>query len=402
MFKKFVNTIVRRRHPWRDMKFDELAEIYTSMSLRSLSFSLIGIFVPVYLYDVGVSLATIFYLYGLFFLLRVPAAFVAGFVVGRIGPKHTIALSNVFFITFLGLLLSYTTLNWPLSVVFTIFTVANGLFFVAYNTDFSKVKDSKHGGKELGWLYIFERAGGALGPVIGGLLAALIAPEATIVFAIIVLFASLIPLFMTNEPVRLHQHISFKGFPHRRHARDYISMSGFSILHVSNGLLWPLLMAVFIFVDNIYAKLGVVVGVSLAISIFSAHMFGKFIDKRQGYSLLLFGAVMSGVLSLCRVIITGFGGAVAATVLGEPINLAYRMPLTKGFYDAADSEEGYRIVYLVLGEIWTGITKALFCFALWLAASYYDPVTVLRASFIFVAVFGFIMLFQRFPALKRV
>ncbi len=42
------------------MKFDELAELYTSMSLRSLGFSLIGIFVPVYLFQYGVSVKDIF------------------------------------------------------------------------------------------------------------------------------------------------------------------------------------------------------------------------------------------------------------------------------------------------------------------------------------------------------
>src|SRR5690606_4521088 len=138
-------------------------------------------------------------------------------------------ISNILFIVFLGLLASFQSLDWPLWLLATFYTMANGLFWVAYHTDFSKVKDSTHGGKELGWLYIFERVGGALGPVVGGLLAAIFVSEATIIFAIIVFAASLVPLFLTNEPVRLHQHITYAGFPYRRHLMDFVSFSSFDI-----------------------------------------------------------------------------------------------------------------------------------------------------------------------------
>lgn len=117
MIKKIVEAIARRRHPWRQMNFDELAELYTSMSLRSLGFSLVGIFVPVYLYQNGVSIASVFTFFALLFILRVPVAMVSGYLVARIGPKHSIAVSTVLFLVFLGLLLSFTTVRWPLPVL---------------------------------------------------------------------------------------------------------------------------------------------------------------------------------------------------------------------------------------------------------------------------------------------
>jgi MFS family permease len=402
MLQKIARRVVRNHHPWRKMKFDELAELYTSMSLRSLGFSLIGIFVPVYLYQAGITLSSIFLFYGFFFLLRIPVAYVAGYIIARIGPKHTIAISTIIFIVFLGLLLSYTSLNWPLYMLAVYFTLANGLFFVAYNTDFSKVKHNEHGGKELGWLYIFERGGGALGPVVGGIIAAVFAPEATIIFAITVFIVSLVPLFLTNEPVKLHQHIHYSGFPHRKHASDFWSLSAFNIVNVANGVFWPLLMAVFIFTEDTYAKLGAVVGLSLAISVFSARMFGKFIDSKKGRGLMQYGVGMSAVLNIVRAFITNGSGAVAVSVLGEPIGLSYRMPLIKGFYDAADSEEGYRIVYLVWAEIWTGLAKGAYCISLYFASLAYDPITVLRYNFIGIALIGIVMLTQRFPILKKV
>ncbi len=63
MIEKIIHRISKRHHPWRKMKFDELAEVYTSMSLRSFGFGVIGIFVPVFLFKNGVDLTGIFFFY---------------------------------------------------------------------------------------------------------------------------------------------------------------------------------------------------------------------------------------------------------------------------------------------------------------------------------------------------
>ena len=383
------------------MKFDELAEVYTSMSLRSFGFGVIGIFVPIFLYKNGVDLTGIFLFYTLFFALRIPMAYMVAYIVARIGPKHTIAVSTVLLVGFLMQLLSYPDFKWPLAMLAFSFTLANGLFFVAYNTDFSKIKSNKHGGKELGWLYIFERAGSALGPLIGGLLATFVSPQVTIGFAMLVLLGSLIPLFLTNEPVKTHQHITFKNFKWRRHKRDFVSLSAFNIENVATGVMWPLLIAVFIFTEDTYAKLGGIVAVAMVLSMVGARMFGKIIDNKKGYYLLKYGVYLNAVTHSVRSFITAGGGAVAVSLLNEPTTLSYRMPLVKGFYDAADSEEGYRIVYLVVAEMITAGAKSLYCAALLVASYYFDPVNVLRYSFIIIAIVSLGILLQRFPALRK-
>lgn len=401
MLKKFIHEFARPKHPWRRIKFDELAEMYTSMSLRSFGFGIIGIFVPIFLYKNGASLQSVFLFYALFFILRVPFAFISGYVVGRIGPKHSIALSTLLIVVFLSMLLTYKTVGWPLSFLAIIFTVSNGLFFIAYNTDFSKIKDSKHGGKELGWLYIFERVGATFGPLIGGILASIIAPELTIVLAISVLLGSLMPLFLSNEPVRLHQKIVYKGFPWKRHVADAVSMSSFHIENVASNVMWPLLIGVTIFTEGTYAKLGSVIAISMGISLFSAHLFGRLIDGNSGLKLLKYGVLLNFFVHLTRPFVTTSLTATALTVLSEPITLSYKMPLIKGYYDAADSEEGYRIVYLTLTEMITGFMKGLFCLSLFVLSYWFDPLDVLRSSFIVVAIISLGILVQKFPALHK-
>jgi hypothetical protein len=306
------------------------------------------------------------------------------------------------FVFFLFHLLTYTKVVWPLPILAFWYTVANGLFFLAYNTDFSKIKDSKNGGKELGWLYIFERSGFALGPVVGGLIASLISPEATILVAIIVMISSLVPLFLTKEPVKTHQKIKFKGFSPMKYKADFISLSAFNIENVATAVMWPLLAGVFIFTEDTYAKLGALIGVSMVVSIFSARMFGKFIDNRKGGYLLKYGVLLNAVTHAIRPFITTGAGVAAVSIINEPTTLSYRMPLVKGFYDAADTHEGYRIVYLTWMEMVTAFAKSFYCFVLFFACFYFDSLIVLRISFIPVAIISLGILLQKFPALKKV
>lgn len=400
MFHRIVHRIALRRHFWRAADFSELAEVYTSMSIRSFGIGIIGIFVPVFLYKNGVNLQNIFYFYTIFFLLRPLATYSSSFLVGRIGPKHSIAASNILFIIFLLFLITFPTYNWPLVLLAFWFTIANGLFFLAYNTDFSKIKSVKNGGKELGWLYIFERVGSALGPVVGGLLATLVSPLATIGLAIVILMISLIPLFLTKEPVRINQQIIYRGFKWKNHIWDYVSMSAFNIENTATITMWPLLIGVFIFTDDTYAKLGAVFGFAMVVSMFSAWIFGKVIDGKKGKILVDYGTIINAITHIIRPFITAAGGAVAISIINEPTTLSYRMPLTKGYYDAADSEPGYRIVYFAVADLAISASKCLYFFIMYLFCFQSDSLSVLRYSFIFVGIVSLAMMLQKFKSLE--
>lgn len=402
MLRRIIYRLTRKHHTWRDVKFSELTEIYTSMSLRSFGFGVIGIFVPIFLYNNGVNLSDIFYFYTLFFIFRIPVAFIAGYIVARVGPKHSIALSTIITILFLSLLVTYSSMNWSLLLLSLLFTVSNGLFFIAYHTDFSKIKDSKNGGKELGWLYIFERFGSALGPFVGGLLASYVAPEISIVFAMLMLVLSLVPLFLSSEPVKLRQKISYKGFAWKNQTANYLSMGAFHVDNVASMVLWPLFIAVAIFEDDTYAKVGSLVAISMVVSMFSARMYGKFIDDNKGLFILRYGVTMNAFVHAIRSFVVASGGAIAISTLNEPMTLLYKMPLVKGLYDEADSIEGYRIVYFVTTEIFTAFVKFLMCLALLLFSYSYSPVEVLRYSFVFVGIISIGILLQRYKALKNV
>ncbi len=140
----------------------------------------------------------------------------------------------------------------------------------------------------------------------------------------------------------------------------------------------------------------------MLLSLVSARAFGKFIDKKSGGALLGYGVLLNGLLHIGRVFSLNPTSAVLVSVTNEPVTLSYRMPYMKGYYDAADSEQGYRIAYLVLQEVIASCAKASFMAGLLLFSHFYPAVEVLRWSYLFIAVVSLGILLQRYPALKKV
>ncbi|PLS82025.1 hypothetical protein CYG49_00100, partial [Candidatus Saccharibacteria bacterium] len=281
-----VTALLQRRHHWRRLNFDELGELYTSLMLRSMGISLIGIFLPVYLYKTGYSLPAIFLFIASIFAFRCFINVPAAYLIAAKGPKHVMLYSYGFQIISLLLLLTLPDYHWPLWLVAFSWAIASSLFFLAYNVDFSKVLHSEHGGKEIGFMAIMERIGATLGPVIGGLVATFLGTEWMISISIVLFVLAVIPLFATPEPTKTHQHLDFRNFPYNTVKRDMLSFGAFTTENILSITLWPLFIGVVIFTTNTYASIGAVTSLSTLAAIFSAKLIGQLVDQKRGVDLL--------------------------------------------------------------------------------------------------------------------
>lgn len=401
MIRRLIYNFIKRRHFWRQVGFDELSELYVSTMLRSLSLSLIGIFVPIYLYELGYDLHVIFLFMASLFVARMVSDLISGFLVARFGPKHIMLISYIMQIVSLAQLLSLPSLHWPLASVAATYGLANSLFFTAYHVDFSKIIHAEHGGKELGSMTILERIGAAIGPVAGGVVATMFGAEYTIEAAIVVMAAAVIPLFASAEPVRPRQKLHFSGLPYRRLWRDYLSYAG--SVGCSNTIsvgIWPLFIAVVIFTSHTYAAVGLVTSISIISAIVSARLIGQLIDKRRGRQLLGVAAAATSFVHLIRLMTFGFGGVTLVGMADQALTSGYKMPYTKGMYDRADSLPGYRIAYLVTMEMTGDAGKALTWLFAWAVSFSLSGTIAMQLTFVLAAFSILLIKWERFPALK--
>jgi MFS family permease len=400
MVQKIIYNLLGRRHYWRTVSFDELSEIYASQFLRSLAVSLIGIFVPIYLYGIGYSLQDIAVLFFLWFLFRIPLAYINAKVIGIFGPKHGIALSVVLHIVYLTFVLSADNLYWPIWIIALAGSAANGLYLMAFNVDFSKIKHTEHGGKELGYLQIFERIGAVIGPLAGGLIAGFFDPKYTIILSIVVLFGSLIPIFLSAEPVKINQQISLRGFPFKRHKRDFLVGMAFQLENVISVVIWPLFLGIFVLVNRTYESLGILASVSTASAIIAVYIIGKLIDDDKGRKILNIGAIGNAVLHIFRIFVTMPLQALGINILNEPLTAMYRMSFLKGMFDASDSVPGYRIVYYMVFEWFIAAINIIFWLGLYLILFIFSDKMSLQITFVVAAVCSLIITKQKFNALR--
>lgn len=401
MIQKLIFRLLEKRHSWRTVGFSELAELYASTMLRSLGLSIIGVFVPIYLYKIGYDIPTISLFMGGLFATRIVADVISGYLVARVGPKHSILGSNLMQIVGLMFLVSLPQYHWPLWIISIIWGFAASMFFIAYHVDFSKIMHRGSGGKELGFMTIMERMGAALGPLIGGVIATLFGAEYTIMAAIVLFMGAVIPLFLSAETTRLHQKISFRGLPYRKLWRDFIS---FGVMGADNTIsisVWPLFAAITILTVNTYASIGLVTSLGIIAAILAARFIGNVVDRSQGVALLNWSVGANAFLHLVRPFTSGFGGVIMVNIANEVLSTGYKLPFTKGMYGRADDLPGFRIAYLSVMEMIADIGKTLAWLFIWVICFFVDPITALWISFFVIAAPSALMSLQRFPAIKR-
>lgn len=401
MIKKLIHHYLIKKHYWRHVDFDELAELYTSILLRSLSINLVGVFVPVYLYQIGYELRQIFLFFLVFFVFRLFADFGSAFFVARFGPKHTIALSTIIRVIDMIFLLTLEEYHWPLALLACISTTGYSLFFTAYHTEFSKIKHSKHAGKEIGSVAILDRLGGVLGPLIGGVIAAIWGAHLVLIIALVMLLFSLVPLLLSGEVVRTKQNITFRGFRFKKHIRTYVAGSGFSLDNTVSLVAWPMFVGIIIFGGDNFAKLGAVTSISTITALVSIKGIGKLIDAKKGWLLYRYAVIINAGLHMLRPFVMTTKGVFATNAANDPTTAAFRMSFLKAYYDAADREPGYRIVFLTMFEVMTTIPKVLFWLTLYIMSFWYDSGELLRWSFLPAGLITLIMLYCNLPSLKR-
>lgn len=243
-----------------------------------------------------------------YYTFKIPVAFIAARCVARFGPKHTILLGNLLYIPALlvfGMVpeasVSYSVLIVALFGTLQAFGAT--LYDYAYLVDFSKVKHVEHAGKELGYMHIVEKAGNIISPVLGGILATFVSPVFVTIVAACLFAAAALPLLRTPEPIKTHQKIKWRGFPWRKMWRSFVGESGVGFDILTTGAMWQLFLVTVVFAASqggIYAIVGALASIGVAVSFVTAFIFGRLIDNKAGGVLLKYGVIAKSLSHLLR------------------------------------------------------------------------------------------------------
>ncbi len=348
MILNLIRRLIHGRHYWRTAPFSELAEFYASRFLVSIAHGISGVFVAVFLYKKGYPLTEILVYFGLYYLLRALVSFLFAYYVAWVGPKRAMLMSNILFAPSI-IALTMVEQNTSVAVVFFFVfqAMSISLFTIASDVFFSSIKHSHREGKEIGIMYIMEKLGTGIAPMIGGFIAYLFGAEYTMWIAAGLSVVATMPLFITPDKIRRRQRVIYRGLPWRKIYRHLITHGIAGADQAVSGAVWSIFIAIAVFGttgDSVYAKLGIAFSISLIVSVAISHLYGVLIDRRRERELFTTGVYLDVAVHALRPLVSSPLDIALMNSANEVATSAYHMPYFRSQYDTADSLPGYRAV----------------------------------------------------------
>lgn len=403
MIKKTIDSLLRYRHFWRDVDFTELSEIYISMLFRSLSISVVSIFIPIYMLKIGYSPIDVMALVFWYFVARfVFADIFAGWMTCKIGPKHTIIASYGLLTASTLMFLTLSSMHWPLWLLGGIYGASTSLFVIPFHVDFAKIQHKDHGGKELAYVNMLTKVGAIFGPIMSGIVGGMFGGQYIFVVAIILLLIGAWPLLRTAEPIALGGPLGLDKLKLSGMKRDIFSFMAVGVEHTASLYLWPLFLGVFVITGGAaYEKLGALASVSVIVSLATAYTIGRLADDHKGRLLLRVGTILNAAMHMVRPLATTYPAAFAVNAANDGITTSYNLPYVKGMYDAGESKENLAIAYFTCMEWLASYSRTMFWVVIIGLAHFMTNKDVMSLGFAIAAVASMLIMFEKFPALNN-
>jgi len=333
----------------------EIKEFFMTVTVQQIGFGLVSIFEPIYLYQLGYSFADIM-LYVLavyipyFFLIPLGGNFAK-----RFGYEHTLAVGTFFNIAYIVALFALPSAPALIFIVPFLLTLQKTFWWPAYHANFARFGKKKEMGREVGLLQALYVASSGIGPLLGGVIVAFTGFNALFIIAIVVLAASIIPLFTTPEKFKardLKWADQMRFFFSRNNWRMIVGSFGFGSDLIAYTL-WPLFIY---FILGNTAELGVVVAVSTTLTMIITVMAGRLSDKFGWRNVFTWSALLQSITWLLRPLGITFGPITASNVVGTATTSVMYVPYYSGIYNQAKKNHVMATVVaaemgLILGKI---------------------------------------------------
>ena len=294
---------ILHHHLWPVWRKHALEALYSSVGLAYLAESLIGLFVPIYLHQIGYSLPKI-----LFFFLLSSFYFLIFLKVGvdsviEWGIRGCMLLSIPFLVAYyLGLrfLEAYPLLFWLLPLCLALRSV---WFNFAFHLYFIEHSDRKKRGEEVSNVYSVIHVAALLGPAVGGWILGWSSWGILFGLGSVLLILSVLPLFKIPEKkLRLDFNYRdlWRDFMNPKNGGCVASFMGYAVESFLDRIVWPVLLIMLLLTPE---KVGFLVSLSLLSSIAILHMSGWWADHGLRLKLLSWFSYLYSLGWLLRLIV---------------------------------------------------------------------------------------------------
>lgn len=250
--------------------------IYIVHSIRGFVFSLLGIFIPIYLLSLEFSLTLVLSFYIVRRISLVLTSFFAGSIGNRLGLKHTMLISlplALVYLVALSLLKFFPSL-WILFSLAILGGIQASLYWMPLHSLFSRYTKTGQRSFQVGKLLSLQHFATMAAPLLGGIIAVLFGFEMLFFVAFLVLLFP-IGILLNSPEIKPHVNFKFKDGLHlfKKYRKYYFRVSSDLVGQTSEGVLWP------IFIYSVLAN-ELAIGFVGTLMGLGAIVFTLFIAKR--------------------------------------------------------------------------------------------------------------------------
>lgn len=341
---------------------DKMSKIYVFQAFMTFVKSLVGVFIPVYLYSLGYSLIQIFsyvIVFSLIYLLFIPLSI---WMIRKIGFKYMILLSIPIYV------LHIISLNYLDNIVFFYLASASfGLYLLIFwpsmHSEIALNGSNKHRGSQIGNLQIIVIVVTSLAPLIGGIFFEYLTYYKLLLVSLFLMGIGTIPMIFSKDVKLRKYHFNYSDYlrliKNRRYKNSKMAFSFEGIEHFINSFIWPII--IFLFFQGNFAKLGVLFTFVSVLSIIFILKLKKYLDKKNKNEVLRLATKLQSFNVLLKTMITLFGSIFLYFIesLSKLIHNSTIISFNSIFYNNAH-KLGY-MDYIILREIYLQSAKIFFC-----------------------------------------
>lgn len=273
-------------------KNKELNHFYLAVAIMTFADSLINIFVPIYLFQLNYPIYAIIFFYFLVSLSFVIFSYPGAKFVSKIGVKHAILYSAPFLIIYYLGLIIIGDYGWLFFVLPLLLSWRMILYNYGYHLNYIVHSDRKNRGREVSFLAAVAIIVNILAPLIGGFVAVYAGFSTLYIVGSLLLVAGAFPLFLSKEgyePLKFTGKDLWKAIFSKKEKGTLISFSGYAIESVIGRTIWPIFLITILVAIS---KTGMVITLSMVVSLLIFYFIGKITDKYDKIKLLKLGTFL--------------------------------------------------------------------------------------------------------------
>lgn len=356
-----------------------------SIWLHVLARSMISIFIPILLLDMGWEIKHIILFYLIFNVFDLPLNFLVKWLVYKIGARVVLILGTLSYVGYFIALYFLDVGNWPLFILMALFAALyDTLFWVGHLYFFmSCEKNDRNVSKGLSYLHIAKRIASIIAPITGAAILIFFKDHVLIIISTILLIFSVWPLFKIknsrDKPAKKPMNIR-QFFKKGKGLKEYIIISLSSFSGVAEGIIWPIF--IYIIFETVESVAIIPIIVSVTVIVFT-YFVGK-IKKSNRSKIMALGALLIALIWISRLIFDNNIFYYVSIFLLGFFGILVSIPLDSSLLEKGEKKDALAAAtYRNFFSMWPRI---------FLYGILYLLLEVFNASFIFAAVAMFVIM----------